>query len=427
MSKVSKQRILEVVEQVLGSNSSVEIALDDPALVEIAEQVRKSRVRLDLSMQGISVEVPKSGTTVTFRKIGAIGTPPKSSESATKPKSRPAPKRHQHTYRPPEIAKEVMDYLIDDASCNIMFGGPKGTGKSTCARYLTKELGMKLYQVNCHPNMTEEEFFGEKEVVLNENTKDLQNFLKEIDFSYLDNVKLGWLKPLFYMLAQLVRLIIGATNHIVYKDGPAVLAMQEGLDEDGNEVGPGAILFIDEAASMPSSSIVLNRLLECDDPRRTITLARDGGRVVRSHSKFRIILAGNTFGSGAMTEEQSQYTAQLEALDGSLRDRINYMFEFDYDEDVEKHICMEKLGDDKIVQQVLKFRDAIRDNISAGRLCSMLTTRKIIDICNAYRVSGNLGKAIYRTLFGQLEPEEKPIVNEIAQAQLGVDIMAMFK
>jgi MoxR-like ATPase len=390
VAKIETSKVIEIVQKIMGDSNRVSVDLNDSELEEIASVINKSRVRLDLSMKaGISVETPKSGMTITFTRVGAAidsDTEPEKPEK-TKPKSRPTPKRHQHTYVPPKMAKDIMDALLDDASHVLWFTGPTGTGKTVLAHYLASELGMELYQINCHPNMGEESFFGEKTIVVDEAT---------------------------------------GQNKIEFQEGVVTKAMQSGLDADGNEVGKPGLLFIDEAGAMPTTSIALNRLLESDDPRRTITLEHDGGRVVRSHSKFRIILAANTAGRGATDMAQSLYTAQMDALDGSLMNRVAMMFRFGYDRNVEKHIAMEKVGNDKTVAQILKFRDAIRDNIRAGKLSTPFSTRTIVQISDAYRIFRDLSKAIYYTTFEQLLPEEKPVYNEIAIAKLGTDILKQF-
>jgi hypothetical protein len=216
-------------------------------------------------------------------------------------------------------------------------------------------------------------------------------------------------------------------NHIVFQEGPVVKAMKCGLDEDGNEVGPPAILFLDEAGAIPSHvSIALNHLLESDDPRRSITLTADGGRVVRSHSKMRIILAANTAGRGATDMSEASYTAQMDALDISLLNRIAMTYRFGYSRKIEKHIAMQKVGNDKVVSQIMKIRDAIRDNIRAGKLSTPFSTRQIVKIADAYRIYRDVAKAVYYTTFEQLLPEEKATYNEIIVAQVGVDILKQF-
>lgn len=396
MSKIDEAKVIEIVENILGTSDRIEIDLNDPRMAEISGQILKSRMRLAMSIDGsIAVDIHKDGTTITFNRIGSVPihqtTTPTTTVPASKPKKMPAPKRHQHTYVPSEAAKDVMSALLDDASHVIWFKGPTGTGKTVMVEYLARELGYELHKVNCNGAMGPDSFFGDKTVEVDEKT---------------------------------------GQNHIVFKDGPVVNAMLSGLDADGNEdpdAKPG-LLFIDEAGSIPAHiGIGLNHLLESDDPRRTITLTGDAGRVVRSHSKFRIILAANTAGRGATDMSESMYTAQMDALDISLLNRIALTFKFGYDRNVEKHIAMQKIGDDKVVAQVLKFRDAVRENMKAGKgLTTPFSTRHIVKISDAYRIYGNIAKAIYYTTFEQLLPEEKATYNELAVAQLGVDILKKF-
>jgi len=282
-----------------------------------------------------------------------------------------------------KLGGPVIDALTDEASHVLWFQGPTGTGKSMLARYVAEELGMVLYQVNCHADIGAESLFGEQTVTVDPDS---------------------------------------GQNRVTYQDGPVVRAMQQGLDSEGNEVGEPGLLFIDEAGAIPPQvAIALNRLLEGDECRRKVTLELDGGREVCSHSRFRIILAANTAGRGAMDLSEAVYTAQSDALDLSLLNRVSMTFRFGYDRNVEQHIAMEKIGDDKVVMRLMKFRDAIRDNIRSGRLSSPFSTRAIVNLCDAYRIYGNFQQALHYTVLGQLLPEERTVYQEIAVAQLGIE------
>ena len=151
-------RVIEVVQQIMGGSNRVQVDLNDPQMAEIAPVINKARVRLDLSMKaGITIDTPNKGTTITFSRLGAVmdsDAPSKSTPAAAdsvapeKPKSRPKPKRYQHTYVPPMIAKDIMDALLDDASLVLWFEGQTGTGKTVLAHYLSSELDMELYSAN---------------------------------------------------------------------------------------------------------------------------------------------------------------------------------------------------------------------------------------------------------------------------------------
>lgn len=173
-------------------------------------------------------------------------------------------------------------------------------------------------------------------------------------------------------------------------------------------------------------AIGINRLLESDDARRTFVIDQDGGRVVRGHSGMRIVLAANTVGRGSTGMEASAYTAQMDALDISLLNRIAVCFRMGYDREVERHILAEKIGDDRVAALVLKFRDAIRSHIKQSKLTSPFSTAHIVHIADMYRVFGDLGKAIYYVTFEFLLPEEKAIYNEQVMAITGTDMMKTF-
>jgi len=388
----TESEIISIVEKVMGQNGRIEIDINDPSLSEIKDRINKANVRLALTKNGIIVTFAPTGTTIILERVNASGkvnpvTPNVIKETVpvtkTSPKSVPNPKRHQHTYVPPKWTKDMMDVMLDEASHVILLTGPTGCGKSTLARWIASQLNMDFIQVNCHPGMKREAFVGDNTV--------------EID-------------------------IATGQNHIVFKNGPVVRAMQTGLDQDGNEIGRPAMLFIDEAAGIPTHvSLSLNRLLESDDPRRTITLEDDAGRKVRSHSGMRIILAANTNLRGFSDAASAAYTAQGNALDLSVINRIAVCFKMGYDKAVEKQILKEKLGDDKMVKQFCTIRDAVRAAVKSGKISTPFSTRNIIQIADQYRIFRDIGKAFYYCVYGFILPEEIAVYNELLQPLIGRD------
>jgi MoxR-like ATPase len=399
MTTQELDKIVAAVKAAMGPSQTINLSSTDPRIVSIWGDIQKAKVRIHLSQKAqIATSFQMASNTVTFAVIGAataanpVVTPAPSVSSPepepVQPKSTPekvnripVPKRSQHTYRPPAMVKDIMDVLTDDASHVIWFKGPTGAGKTVAAHYICKALGRQLFQINCHYGMGPESLVGERSIAIDEKTG--QNFIK-------------------------------------YVEGTVVKAMQCGLDKDGNETGQPGLLFIDEAGAMPTQvAIMLNRLLESDDPRRTITLEHDGGRVIRSHSGFRLILAANTCGRGANSMAEAFYTAQTDALDISLLNRIAAVFKFGYDKEAEMYILLEKTSDDKVVKEVLRFRDTIRDAIRAGRLSTPFSTRHIIKIADLYRIFRDLPKAIYLAVMEQLLPQECSVYNEILVSQFG--------
>ena len=388
-------KIEKEIERMLAGSERVEVDVNDPALKDFLDEIKKAKTRFEMTKKGLAVDFPSAGS--NFVKIYRIGAKPAPAapavsvspeKSAKEPTARPKPKRHQHTYVPPKMAKDLMDVMLDDASHIVSLVGPTQCGKSTLVKYVGREMGRKVFQINCRGDMGSEIFFGEKTITIDPATKQ---------------------------------------NVISFQKGLVEQAMTEGLDEQGNEVGQAGILFVDELPSCPAHvAHGLNRLFESDDPRRTIVIAEDGGRMVRSHSGFRIVVAGNTVGRGATDMGSAAYTAQHDALDISLLNRVAVFFRVGYDRNVEKRILAEKIGDDKVSNQVLKLRDAIRQNIREGKLTSPFSTAHVVHVADMYRVFGDLGKALYYVILEYVLPEERAIYNEQALIITGKDLLQQY-
>jgi len=391
-------KLVSDVEGLLSGSDRIETDINDAQISVILDELKKARVRVELSKQGVIIDFPQgSSTTLVIRRVtaqakNAAGSPQPTAKvpekEAKAPTKVPTLKRYQHTYVVPKIATDLISILTDDASHVVWLTGPTQCGKDRVVHYVGRELGRKVFQINCRGDMGSEIFFGEKTIVVDEATKQ---------------------------------------NVISFQKGIVEQALTEGLDAQGNEVGAPGVLFITEAASMPAHvAIGINRLLESDDARRTFVIDQDGGRVIRGHSGLRIVFAANTVGRGATGMESSAYSAQVDALDISLINRISVCFRMGYDKEVERHILAEKIGDDRVSAMVLKFRDAIRDNIRTGKLTSPFSTAHIVHIADMYRIFGDIGKALYYVVFEFLLPEEKAIYNETAQLILAKDLLKEF-
>lgn len=251
-------------------------------------------------------------------------------------------------------------------------------------RVIAEELNMKLYLINCKKDMDTASFLGDRTIAIDEKS---------------------------------------GQNHIVWKDGPVVKAMQEGLDETGNEIGEPALLVIDEAPVMPSHiAIGFNNLLENWSTKRRVVLDGDGGRVITSHSGFRIVMLGNTIGKGITDLSDASYTAQGDALDISTLDRIHVIFRYGYNRVAEEIILKEKIGNNSDVDKILKVRNMVREELKAGKITTPFSTRIIVQLADAYRVfDGNLGKAFYYTVLNKVLPEEIGFYNETIVAITGED------
>lgn len=323
-----------------------------------------------------------------------------------------------HTFVKPPFFDEVVAMLSAGANwttekaSNLLFVGPKGSGKTETVELVAQACGFaRVYQINGYAEMPASSFLGTKTVAVDQ--KSMQ--------SYVTHAK-GILER-----AMVHGLELDANGNTV-------------LDEDGNVkiVGAPAMLFIDEFAGLSEQvAFVLNRAMQV--PRepgksRVIEIDTDGGRMVKSHPGFCVILAGNVIGRGFASEAEQGYTAQSTAQDMSFLDRITATFTFGYNLVAERQIVMEKLQDDTTAAQVLQFRNAVREAYCRRTVETLLSTRGLIALCDAIRVmrragfkgSDSVGRAIYRTLFCGLVDTEKKAWNEAVLLAFGVDIAKLY-
>jgi SpoVK/Ycf46/Vps4 family AAA+-type ATPase len=381
---------VDAVEAILGANARVEVSADDPKIKAIEADLRLARVLLALSKRGIAIE--RSGNVVTVFRVGArpsVAAAVKADNQPPVATATPPADKNRHTSRPYVHEKDVLSIVADSAAPLIQFVGPTGCGKTFEARRVAELTGRKFFKLSCHGDMSEKDIFGEKTV--------------EIDAASGQNV-------------------------VVFKAATLVQAMLCGLDENGNETGAPALLVIDEYPALPPHlGIAMNPLFECDDPRRCISVEADGGRQVRSHSGLRIIMTGNNAAGGATTMQEALYTAQGDAQDVSTRLRVDATFRFGYDKKLEKAILMEKVGDDKIVLALLRFRDMIRGHIKTGRLMTPFGTRQLVQIATLYRIYGDLGKAVYLNVMNKLGADERAVYNETFHAVTTRDLLKEYE
>lgn len=362
--------------------SAVQVELSS----ELGQVINKARIRGYLVTNEriiATIDIPGNNITLVYADDGRENS---GNQSQTQPKTMPKVDRHHHTYVAPKFFKDVIDMFNLPEPIDLLFVGPTGCGKTTFVKWLGDQLGRKVYLVRGSEELTKEELWGGKTVEIDENSKQ---------------------------------------NHIVYRRGIVVDAMLEGLDENGNEVGPPAILFVDEFAAIRAEvGLHFNHLAGCDDARRDIIL--DDGSPITSHSGFRMVFAGNTKGRGAADLAQMAYTAQSQALDISTLDRLTVM-EFGYDRRAEKAILQQKTGDDRVTEKVLSIRDQVRQALRQSTLMTPFSTRTIVNVARQFQALKKLEKAIYYVVMTRLLPEEKTKYNEICFAVLGVDILKTFE
>ena len=374
--------IVDKIIALVGDKSQLFLEASNPLVSQCQKPAILFRGLMPL---GIIGTFPPSGGAMFTRK--GVTEPKKEVKSEPpKPTHVPKPKAFVNMkYYEPEFMPDILAMLTDEASVNIWLVGPTQVGKSRLVQHLGEKLDRKVYKIPCRGDMDSTPFYGQKTVKMD------------------------------------------ANGNKVVMDVPGIveLAMKDGLDAEGNVVGDPSILFIDEASSLPAHiAIGLNSFFETDSPIRKLHL--EDGRVVKSHPKFRVILAGNTNGRGAQTMAQNMYSAQTNQLDMSLLNRIGVYFTLGYNRKVEHHLLMELTDDPAIVKKIEDFRAAFRGAIAEGKVASPLSTKRLIDIANSYRVMKDLGKAFHYSLMSYLPPEERRIAIEFVNLKCGVNISGQY-
>ena len=195
--------------------------IDSPLVADMYPYVSNVFVRRSLAKNGIFVNIDKLKKTIKINEYGFNSKEQGSKKDAKKKANRE--KQKSHTFMPPFFHDDILSILTDDVPINLWFVGSTGSGKTAYVEYLCEALGRKLYQIDGRRDLDSSSFYGSPTVKVDKKTK--QNF-------------------------------------ITWQDGKVIRAMQEGLDNNGKEVGPPAILFIDEAASIPAHLMIgFNRLL----------------------------------------------------------------------------------------------------------------------------------------------------------------------
>lgn len=387
-----KDSFLETLENLVDAQGSLEVR--EPSSLAT---LRRARIRRQLGDKGIAVTFANDASgdfakVLKYEKLSsAVDSDSESADSADLDSADlesavPVTSLGGHSYQNSTHVDTIVTIFNNDLSHIVYLKGPTQCGKSTDVRQVARLMGRKLYTFSCNADTQYADLFGETDLKIDEDTGQSVTY---------------------------------------WKKGIIEQACVEGLDEEGNEVDAPAILFIDEAPSMPAEiAIGLNRFLESDDARRELVVNRDGGRTIYSHSGLRIIMAGNTAMRGANTDTESFHTAQSSSLDLSFVKRIFACLNYGYNKTVERKILQEKLGDDKKVQVCLKFRDMIRDNLRQGQLVTPFTTKDLIKIADAFLIFRDFPLAVYHTIFGFLLPEEEFRYNECLMALVGRDILA---
>jgi len=167
---------------------------------------------------------------------------------------------------------------------------------------------------------------------------------------------------------------------IIYREGPVLTAMRK-----------GAILLIDEIDRGSNKLLCLQSILEGKSYFNKKT-----GEIVHATPGFTVVATANTKGKG--TEDGRFIAAQI--LDEAFLERFPITVEQEYpNSTVEKKILNYKMKvygkeDEEFADLLISWADIIRKTFLEGAIDELISTRRLVNIAQAYSIFNNQENAI---------------------------------
>jgi len=169
-------------------------------------------------------------------------------------------------------------------------------------------------------------------------------------------------------------------GNVIYREGPVIMAMRQ-----------GAILLIDEIDRGSNKLMCLQSILEGKP-----LFNKKTGEVIHPKEGFTIIATANTKGRG--TEDGRFIAAQI--LDEAFLERFPITVEQEYPTTtVERKIVINKMNffnklDEDFADKLINWADVIRKTFQEGGVDEIISTRRLVNIVQAYSIFDDREDAI---------------------------------
>jgi hypothetical protein len=169
-------------------------------------------------------------------------------------------------------------------------------------------------------------------------------------------------------------------GNVVYREGPVIMAMRR-----------GAVLLIDEIDRGSNKLMCMQSILEGKP-----LFNKKTGEIVRPAPGFTVVATANTKGRG--TEDGRFIAAQI--LDEAFLERFPITVEQDYPSPaVEKKILKNKMQfygklDEEFLEMLVNWADIIRKTFLEGGVDEIISTRRLVNIAQAYSIFNDREEAI---------------------------------
>ncbi len=239
------------------------------------------------------------------------------------------------TYVPFGFFKQLEQIVKSKVFYPVFITGLSGNGKTTMVEQVAAKLGRECIRVNISIETDEEDLVGGN--------------------TLLD-------------------------GNIVYREGPVLMAMRR-----------GAILLIDEIDRGSNKLMCLQSVLEGKP-----LFNKKTGELVKAAEGFTIIATANTKGRG--TEDGRFIAAQI--LDEAFLERFPITVEQEYpSSSVERRIVINKMElynsvDEDFADKLIQWADIIRKTFVEGGVDEIISTRRLVNIVQAYSIFKKQDEAI---------------------------------
>jgi hypothetical protein len=169
-------------------------------------------------------------------------------------------------------------------------------------------------------------------------------------------------------------------GNVIYREGPVITAMRR-----------GAVLLIDEIDRGSNKLMCMQSILEGKP-----LFNKKTGEVIHPTPGFTIIATANTKGRG--TEDGRFIAAQI--LDEAFLERFPITVEQEYPSiTTEKKILRNKMNfygklDEEFLEMLVNWADIIRKTFQEGGVDEIISTRRLVNIAQAYSIFNNREDAI---------------------------------
>lgn len=306
--------------------------LPNPHFIIACREIKIGKSQYDLSQMFEPVTIDTSTPENVFPAMQAQVIPMKKRIAVEIDSTIPA---KDSTYVPFGFYKQLEMILKSKTFYPVFVTGLSGNGKTTMVEQAAAKLGRECIRVNISIETDEDDLIG-------------GNTLQD--------------------------------GNVIYREGPVLMAMRR-----------GAILLIDEIDRGSNKLMCLQSILEGKPYFNKKT-----GEMVYAEKGFTIVATANTKGRG--TEDGRFIAAQI--LDDAFLERFPITVEQEYPSPAtEKKIVINKMEffnkvDTEFADKLISWAEVIRKTFEEGGVDEIISTRRLVNIVQAYSIFDNREDAI---------------------------------